>query len=170
MINLYQEKVKNLSTSIYEPEIKNAAMDTLRPLIDRIVIKPTNLDEIKAELYGNIASLVALESEKGQNFSDLSVRLSVVAGVVTKLSGKLLIHKKTSALATDFVLCLVLLKVITNILQNRPFYLSIGFMEYLDVITSLLSFLTACIALASTKKLLIVSESYANKIDNFSIT
>ncbi|MEZ5903406.1 MAG: recombinase family protein [Alphaproteobacteria bacterium] len=81
MINLYQEKVKDLSTAIYEPEIRNAAMDALRPLIDRIILKPTNLDDIKAELYGNIAAVVALDNEKGQNFSDLSIRLSVVAGV-----------------------------------------------------------------------------------------
>lgn len=40
-------------------------------------------------------------------------------------------------------------------------------MEYLDIVTSLLSFLTACITLSLTKKPLIVSESYANKINNF---
>ena len=81
MTSLYQEKVKDLSTAIYEPEIRNAAMNALRPLIDRITLKPTNLDEVKAELYGNIAAMVALDNEKGQNFSDISIRLSVVAGV-----------------------------------------------------------------------------------------
>jgi len=84
MINLYQEKVKDLSTAIYEPEIRSAAMDALRPLIDRIILKPTNLDEMKTELYGNIAAMVALDNEKGQSFSDLSIRLSVVAGVATE--------------------------------------------------------------------------------------
>ena len=84
MISLYQEKVQDLSAAIYEPEIRNAAMDTLRPLIDRIILKPTNLDEMKAELYGNIAAMVALDNEKGQTFSDLFIRLSMVAGVVTK--------------------------------------------------------------------------------------
>ena len=81
MIDIYQEKVKELSSAIYEPEIKNAAMDALRPLINRIILKPTNLDEVKAELYGNIAAMVSLKSEKGPTFSDLSIRLSVVAGV-----------------------------------------------------------------------------------------
>lgn len=84
MIDIYQEKVKELSSAIYEPEIRNAAMDALRPLIDRIILKPTNLNKVKAELYGNIASMVALNNEKGQSFSDLSIRLSVVAGVGTE--------------------------------------------------------------------------------------
>ncbi len=81
MIGLYKEKVKDLSASIYEPEIRNAAIDALRPLIDRIILKPTNLGEMKAVLLGNIAAMVALDNEKGQTLSDLSIRLSVVAGV-----------------------------------------------------------------------------------------
>ena len=81
MISLYQEKVKDLSAAIYEPEIRDAAMDALRPLIDRIILRPTNLNGMKADLYGNIAAMVALDNEKGQSFSDLSIRLSMVAGV-----------------------------------------------------------------------------------------
>ena len=65
---------------------KSAAMDALRSLIDRIILKPKNLDEMKAYLYGNIAAMVSLENEKGHIFSDLSIRLSLVAGVVTECS------------------------------------------------------------------------------------
>ena len=81
MIGLYKEKVADLSEALYEPQIKSAAMDALRPLIDKIVLKPTNSNDINAELYGNIAAMVSLDREKGQSFSDLSIRLSVVAGV-----------------------------------------------------------------------------------------
>lgn len=80
MICLYQKKVKDLSKAIYESEIKDAAMDALRPLIGQIILRPTNLNGMKAELYGNIAAMVALDNEKGQSFSNLSIRLSVVAG------------------------------------------------------------------------------------------
>ena len=81
MISVYKEKVADLSEALYEPQIKSAAMDALRPLIDRIVLKPTNSNDINAELYGNIAAMFSLDREKGQSFSDLSIRLSVVAGV-----------------------------------------------------------------------------------------
>jgi site-specific DNA recombinase len=81
MISIYRKKVKDLSSAIYEPGIKHAAMDALRPLIDKIILKPTNAADMQVELYGSIAAMVALDNGKGQNFSDLSVRLSVVAGV-----------------------------------------------------------------------------------------
>lgn len=47
MIGLYQAKVKELSKSIYEPEIKNAAMDALRPLNRQNCSKTNKLGRYK---------------------------------------------------------------------------------------------------------------------------
>jgi site-specific DNA recombinase len=81
MITLYQKKVRELEVALYETDTKYAAIDALKPLINKVILKPTNLkNEMKAELYGDIAGLVSLENTKGQNFSGLMSQISVVAG------------------------------------------------------------------------------------------
>jgi site-specific DNA recombinase len=81
MITLYQKKVRELEIALYDSDTKYAAIDALKPLINKVILKPTNLkNEMKAELYGDIAGLVALENIKDQNFSGLMSQISVVAG------------------------------------------------------------------------------------------
>lgn len=79
---VYQEKVRMLASAIYAPEIREAAIDSLRPLINKIILKPGTGNSMNAELYGDITGLVTMEdtdSRDGKLFS-LSSRVSVVAG------------------------------------------------------------------------------------------
>ena len=79
LIGLYQTKVKELGKEINDPEFRTAAMDTLRQLIEHIVLYPQDGPGcIRAELYGELGNLVSLED--ASLFSGAQNKISVVAG------------------------------------------------------------------------------------------
>ncbi|MBN8543664.1 MAG: recombinase family protein [Alphaproteobacteria bacterium] len=80
LIALYQEKVSELCRGIAVPELKLAAMDSIRGLIDRIVI-PSGSNAVA--LYGELAKLVDFEEDG--SFLD-SKKISVVAGARFELT------------------------------------------------------------------------------------
>src|SRR5690606_24165289 len=79
LIGMYKNKVKELSQGIDSPELKTITMDTLRPLINRVVLMPVQENGcVEAELYGELANLISLEEKAIFNLN--MKKISVVAG------------------------------------------------------------------------------------------
>ena len=93
-LTIYRGKVVDLQASLNAPEIRAAASDALRALIERVVLTPDAdaPDGLRVELYGDLAEILRL-GETGQAEIDAAgltanpperafqgVRLSLVAG------------------------------------------------------------------------------------------
>jgi len=80
---LYRKKVDALAESLNDDSIRLEAAETLRGLIDKIVLSPDGTN-LRAELYGDLAHILALSEEepKKENRPGQTGpgRLSVVAG------------------------------------------------------------------------------------------
>jgi hypothetical protein len=82
---VYRAKVERLEEALNAEDTRTEAADILRTLIDQIVLTPGEAD-LKAELYGDLAALLALDGEatsgkKKRPETAISGRqLSVVAG------------------------------------------------------------------------------------------
>ena len=65
--DIYRAKVADLEASLNAPEIRAAASDALRALIERVVLTPDAdaPDGLRVELYGDLAEILRL-GETGQ--------------------------------------------------------------------------------------------------------
>lgn len=81
---IYKRKVENLAETLNEPSIASEAGEIIRSLIERIDLSPTEVG-LKAELYGDVAEILALCDEqatktKRPSYKGMGRRVSVVAG------------------------------------------------------------------------------------------
>ncbi len=81
---VYRDKVARLEDALYEPDTKAEAMDIIRGLVDRIVLRPAP-EGMLAELHGDLAQILAFcEGADGKNklpaSEETGSQLSVVAG------------------------------------------------------------------------------------------
>jgi len=85
----YAEHARTLASAIYDDAIRAPAIDALQTLIDHVVVHPAAPQaRVKAELYGDIAGLVQLDSQDRTDavrLSGLESQISVVAGARTQL-------------------------------------------------------------------------------------
>jgi len=85
LIGMYRQHVKELSQGTAPAELAANVMDSLRSLIDRIVLMPKQLSGcVNAELYGDLAQLVSLEEKTVFSFN--MKKISVVAGARFELT------------------------------------------------------------------------------------
>jgi hypothetical protein len=85
LIDIYRQQVKELSEGMASTEFKTIVMDSLRSLIDRIVLQPKQgMGRVDAELYGDLANLVAFEEKAVFSFN--MKKISVVAGARFELT------------------------------------------------------------------------------------
>ena len=83
LAEVYRQQVEQLEDSLNDPAIRPEAADTLRSLIDRIVLYPgERRGEVQAELYGELGAILALSQGGGKTnrIPEAGVRFSVVAG------------------------------------------------------------------------------------------
>ncbi len=82
LAEVYRDKVAMLEAELNRPETRPEAAEALRALIEKIVLYPgDNRGEVKAELYGEIAEIMALAENKKKNRTpSTGVRFSMVAG------------------------------------------------------------------------------------------
>lgn len=81
MADLYRAKVEHLAEALQSPESRLEASDTLRGLIESIVLTPEK-GQLRIELRGNLAAMltVAQETKRSPETGDLLVPVQMVAG------------------------------------------------------------------------------------------
>jgi hypothetical protein len=80
---IYRAKIQRLDDALARPDDAREAAQAMRGLIDKIVLTPgKKRGEVKAELYGELAAILALTSgQKPRPTEDQrDMRFSVVAG------------------------------------------------------------------------------------------
>jgi hypothetical protein len=77
---LYRSKIGRLAEALTAPETVTEAAETMRGLIDRIVLTPVD-GELRGELHGDLAVLARFAEEGVSRSAGNPARLSVVAGV-----------------------------------------------------------------------------------------
>ena len=86
---IYRTKIQRLEDALSRPDDAREAAEAMRDLIDKIVLTPgKKRGEVKAELYGELAAILALTSgQKPRPAEDqMDMRFSVVAGVRFELT------------------------------------------------------------------------------------
>ena len=91
---VYAEKVAHLEEALSDPAIKHEAAEILRPLIDRVVLKPRKNDKgLDAELHGDLARILAfcegVEAKQmlpGADWPGSQVSVVAGAGFTSKLT------------------------------------------------------------------------------------
>jgi DNA invertase Pin-like site-specific DNA recombinase len=93
LAEVYRDKVARLEAELNQPETRPEAAEALRALIEKIVLYPGDKrGEMKAELYGEIAEIMALADSQNKNRTPGSgVRFSMVAGTRTHLYRTILV-------------------------------------------------------------------------------
>lgn len=81
---IYSTKVEHLTQSLNDPLIQTEANEVIRSLIDRIELTP-HKDRLKAELYGDLAEILAFTNDQDNNtkrpsYESMGRKVSVVAG------------------------------------------------------------------------------------------
>lgn len=86
MADLYREKVAGLAGALEHPETRPEATETLRGVIDEIVVNPVD-GTLQIELKGNLAAMpgVAQNAKRSAETGDLSLQIALVAGARQKL-------------------------------------------------------------------------------------
>jgi site-specific DNA recombinase len=81
MAELYRQKVTALAQALGHPETRTEASETLRGLIDAIVLTPEQ-NELRIELKGNLAAMLsaATNAKRSPETGDLSLQVEMVAG------------------------------------------------------------------------------------------
>jgi hypothetical protein len=81
MAGLYRQKVTALAQALEHPETRTEASETLRGLIDAIVLTPDQ-GELRIELKGNLAAILgaAQNAKRPPETGDLSLHVVMVAG------------------------------------------------------------------------------------------
>ena len=83
LAEVYRQQVEQLEKSLNDPAIRPEAADTLRSLIDRIVLYPgERRGEVWADLHGELGAILAFSQGGGRKnrTPEEGVRFSVVAG------------------------------------------------------------------------------------------
>jgi site-specific DNA recombinase len=81
LADVYRQKVVALEEALNRPEDRDEAHAALRGLIDQVVIHPgKEREEVRAELYGELASILELARAKSKTLTSGDVRVSLVAG------------------------------------------------------------------------------------------
>jgi site-specific DNA recombinase len=90
MADLYRRKVTCLAQALAHPETRTEASETLRGLIDAILLIP-NQEELQIELKGNLAAMLgaAQNAKRSPETGDLSLQFVMVAGARNKLYRRL---------------------------------------------------------------------------------
>ena len=80
MAELYRSKVTDLGKALEHPESRSEATESLRGLIDAIVLTP-NQGELQIELKGNLAAMLgaAPNAKRSPETGDLSLQVVMVA-------------------------------------------------------------------------------------------
>ena len=81
MADLYRTKVEELAAALQREDTRLEASETLRGLIDSIVLTPEE-GQLRIELRGNLAAMltVAQQTKRSPETGDLSVPVQLVAG------------------------------------------------------------------------------------------
>jgi site-specific DNA recombinase len=81
MADLYRTKVEGLAAALHREDTRPAASDTLRGLIDSIVLAP-EAGQLRIELRGNLAAMLtaAQKTTRSPESGDLMVPVQLVAG------------------------------------------------------------------------------------------
>ena len=81
MAGLYRRKVAALAQALEHPETRPEATETLRGLIDAVVMTPDK-GELRIELKGNLAAMLgpSVQSKRSPETGDLLLQVSMVAG------------------------------------------------------------------------------------------
>ena len=69
---LYAEKVARLAEALNTPDTRDEAGEIIRSLIERIVLTPEG-ERLKAELYGDLAGILAFCDGRSGNAAGLAV-------------------------------------------------------------------------------------------------
>ena len=82
LADVYRDKVSRLEEALNHPDLRAEAADVLRALIDEIRVTPAPGGELRMELFGDLAAILALGEEEKRARPGLSApaRLSLVAG------------------------------------------------------------------------------------------
>jgi site-specific DNA recombinase len=81
LAELYRQKVAALEEALNRPEDRDQAHAALRGLVDQVLIHPgEKRGEVRAELYGELASILELMESKNKTLTSGDVRVSLVAG------------------------------------------------------------------------------------------
>jgi len=86
MADLYREKVEQLAAALQADGSRLEASETLRGLIDSIVLIPQE-GQLRIELRGNLAAMLAVaqETKRSPETGDLVVPVQLVAGACNQL-------------------------------------------------------------------------------------
>ncbi len=78
----YRRRVAELESLLEDPELRDEAMEAIRSMIERIVVKPRDGGGVELELHGDLARILALCSanEKTPPRDEMGFSMSVVAG------------------------------------------------------------------------------------------
>jgi site-specific DNA recombinase len=81
MAELYRSTVTDLAQALEHPESRSEATESLRGLIEAIVLTP-HQGELKIELKGNFAAMLgaATKAKRSPETGDLSLQIAMVAG------------------------------------------------------------------------------------------
>ena len=81
MAELYRNKVTDLAKALEHPESRSETTETLRGLIETIVLTPDQ-GELRIELKGNLAGMLgaATNAKRSPETGDLSLQVVMVAG------------------------------------------------------------------------------------------
>ena len=79
--DVYRTKIEHLAASLQREDTRTEASETLRGLIDGIVLTPEN-GHLTVELKGNLAAMLAVaqETKRSPETGDLIVPVQLVAG------------------------------------------------------------------------------------------
>ena len=95
LAHVYREKVERLGEALSEPGIRDEAIDILRGLVERVVVRPVN-DGFEIELIGEIAQMVELglgtpKNEKAALGEGAARSVKVVAGTCNHRESSMLV-------------------------------------------------------------------------------
>jgi site-specific DNA recombinase len=88
MARIYRTKVRELAKALQEPESRSEATEALRGLVDAILLTPNaSGDALQIELKGNLAAMLGatVQSKRSPESDDLSLQVSLVAGLATNI-------------------------------------------------------------------------------------
>ena len=90
MADLYRTKVEELAASLQREDARTEASETLRGLIDAIVLMPEK-GQLRIELRGNLAAMLtaAQKTRRSPETGDLLVPVQLVAGACNRLYRRL---------------------------------------------------------------------------------
>ncbi len=81
MADIYRTKVAELAAALQRPDTRIEASETLRGLIDSIVLSP-EAGQLRIELRGNLAAMLtaAQQAKRSPETGDLLMPVKLVAG------------------------------------------------------------------------------------------